>query len=559
MSELESCGRNLVITGYMGAGKSSVGREVARRLGRRFVDMDEEIERRVGMSIADLFKTRGEQAFRLQEHLLCAELAAQEGLVISTGGGALVDAHHRELLGRAGVLVCLDCAPEELARRLQGDVRRPMLWGDDPAARLRSLLQERRAAYAEVPHHIDTTHRSLEQVVQDVLALYGAGPQAWWVGTPTGPYQVHWVAGGLARLAALLRIRDISSRVALVSDDNVWPLYGAAVMAALRAGGYAPFSVVLPAGEEHKNLESVRLIYDRFAEGGLDRSGAVIALGGGVITDMAGFAAATYMRGVPLVQASTTLLGMVDASVGGKVAVDHPRGKNLVGAFVQPLLVMLDPLTLATLPDIERRAGMAEIIKHGVIADAQLFQALEERRGDAEMGGRGDVARPTGCGQASCLAPNAAGVGPIHELALLVQRALAVKIAVVQEDPYERGRRAVLNLGHTFGHAFELLSGYALHHGLAVSMGMAAAARLAEARGLCTAETAARIIAALERHGLPTRHTYDIDEVYRAMSSDKKRRAGGLRFVLPEEIGKVIIADDVSAGEVLAALERSHL
>jgi len=518
--------RNIVLTGFMGTGKSAVGRGVAQRLGRAFVDMDEVIVQRAGMSIAEIFRRHGEEKFRRHERALCEELSAQEGLVIATGGGALVDPHNRELMAASGYLICLDCEVDELLRRLEGDDSRPMLWDENPKQRLVDLYCSRRPAYVEVPHHLDTTWRSPEETIEEVLRLVVAGPVAWWVATPLGSYQVHLVAGGLTHLGALLRARDVGANVVLVTDEHVWPLYGQAFLEGLRRSRYTPTAVVLPAGERTKTLDSVRLLYDRFAEAGLDRSAAVIALGGGVITDMAGFAAATFMRGVPLVPVSTTLLGMVDASIGGKVAVDHPKGKNLIGAFVHPLLVLLDPQTLETLPEIERRAGLAEVIKAGIIADRELFECLESGM------------------EAS-------------DLSWMVRRAIAVKIAVVEEDPYEQGRRAVLNLGHTFAHAFEVLADYQLHHGLAVSVGLAAAAHLAEIRGLCSSQTRERVVATLRRHNLPTSYgAHPPDMVYQAMYSDKKRRGARLRFVLPQEIGVVVLDGDVLEDQVLAALER---
>lgn len=522
--------RNVVITGFMATGKSAIARGVAQRLGRPFVDMDEVIAKRAGMSIPDTFRRYGEGGFRQRERALCEELSAQEGLVIATGGGALVDAHNREVMARSGYLLCLDCEAEELLKRLRGDSTRPMLWARDPAHRLRELLRQRRPAYAEIPHHIDTTWLSVDQAVDEAIALLRSEPRVWRVSTPSGGYQVHLMHGGLAALGALFRARDVGPNPVVVSDENVWPLHGDRVLGGLRRCRYSPSKVLLPAGEQHKTLDTLRTLYDRFAEVGLDRGTAVIALGGGVITDMAGFAAATFMRGVPMVMVPTTLLAMVDASIGGKVAVDHPRGKNLIGAFVRPLLVMLDPDTLDTLPELELRCGLAEVIKAGIIGDAELFEAFE-----AEDAGPEDLGN----------------------LRWIVERAIEVKIGVVEEDPYERGRRAVLNLGHTFAHAFEVLAHYRLHHGLAVSIGLVAAAHLAEIRGLCSPGTRQRIISVLRRHQLPV--SYDAhppDAVYRAMRSDKKRRGPKLRFVLPRDIGEVVIESDVGDEEAISTLER---
>ena len=543
---------NIVLTGFMGSGKSAVARAVAERLGRPLVDMDDAIARRAGMSIPDIFSRQGEGAFRRLERALCEELAAPAGRVIATGGGALVDPSNRDLLARGGHLICLDGDPEELLRRVGDGLGRPMLRPDGPAgsaddaeARFRALWRERRPAYADIPYHVDTTVRSQEEVVDAVIALAAAEPISWRVSTPTGAYRVYLMAGGLERLGDELRARDAGARwysggnVVVVSDENVWPLHGERLMAGLRRAGLAPREVVLPAGERFKTLATVSDLYERFidagqaggsahAEGhspsaGLDRGGAVLALGGGVITDMAGFAAATYMRGVPLVPVPTSLLAMVDASVGGKVAVDHPRGKNLIGAFVEPLMVMLDPTVLDTLPEVERLAGLAEIIKAGVIADPELFAAFEK--------------------------------GSAADLRWLVARALQVKIDVVQEDPYEQGRRMVLNLGHTFAHALEVLEDFGLHHGLAVSIGMAAAAHLGVIRGHCSTETRDRIVAVLRAQGLPTRYgAHPPETIYRAMAADKKRRAGRLRFIVPRAIGDVVIDPDVPEADVLAAL-----
>ncbi len=524
---MRSAERNLVITGFMGVGKTTVGRGLARRLGRPFVDMDTVIAQRVGMSIPQIFSLQGEEAFRALERALCQELAAQEELVIATGGGALVDPANRDVLACTGILICLDCALPTLAQRLRACRDRPLLQGDAPERRLEALWDARRVAYGSLPHHLETTDLTPDEVITALARDYGYALTRWDVRTPTGSYPVLLAPAALELAGELLAEAGVRGRVIVVADEHVAPLYADAVLAALRRANLDGRAIVLPAGEEHKTLSTVSDLYDRLVEAGLDRSGAVVALGGGVVTDMAGFAAATYMRGVPLVQAPTSLLGMADASVGGKVAVDHPRGKNLIGAFVQPLGVLLDPLCLDTLPESERRAGMAEVIKHGIIADPELFAALE------------------------------ADAAP--DLPWLLRRQLQVKIGVVEEDPYERGRRAVLNLGHTFAHAFEVLEDYRLHHGLAVAMGMAVAAHLAELRGLCSAATRARIVAAIARHGLPT--CYDAhapQDVYVAMGMDKKRQAGRLRLVLPRAVGDVIIDGDVPEALVLRALERSR-
>ena len=343
----------------------------------------------------------------------------------------------------------------------------------------------------------------------------------------TQGYDVIVGPGALARLGDWLAERGLTpaGRTVVVSDEVVGSLYGAQVTAAL---GDVPL-VEIPAGEQHKTLGTVRMLYQRFLAAGLDRSGLVVALGGGVVGDVAGFAAATFMRGLPLVQCPTTLLAMVDAAIGGKVGVDLPQGKNLAGAFHPPCLVVADTETLRTLPEEEFRAGLAEVVKHGLIGDPGLLTWLEEALA------QGEDLRDT--------AP------------LWLPRAVAVKIAVVEEDPYEQGRRAVLNLGHTFAHAFEVLSGYALRHGEAVAMGLVCAARLSVDLGLAESSLVPRLTALLAGLGLPTAPpSFPPEAVWEAMAADKKHRGGQRRFVLIREPGDVLVVPDVPQEAVLRSL-----
>jgi 3-dehydroquinate synthase len=281
--------------------------------------------------------------------------------------------------------------------------------------------------------------------------------------------------------------------------------------------------IEVPDGEAYKTLQTVSHLYDEFTARGLERSSAVLALGGGVIGDLAGFAAATYMRGMPLVLLPTTLLAMVDSSLGSKVAVNHPRGKNLVGAFKHPVLVIADITVLDNLPEAEFRAGLAEVVKAGVVGSADLFTHLEQH-------GR-------------------------QNLLQIIHEAMKVKIALVEEDPYEHGRRAELNLGHTFGHALEVLSGYTMRHGEAVSVGMVVAARVAVALGLCERGLEARLAALLQEFGLPIAYGgFTPHEIWQAILVDKKREGGHLRFVLPKRIGEVVVTYEVPREALLVAL-----
>lgn len=311
--------------------------------------------------------------------------------------------------------------------------------------------------------------------------------------------------------------------VALVSETKLLELHGAPLLASLRAAGFKPTLCRIPGGEESKSLAQAAALYPQLAAAGVERSSPVLALGGGVVGDLAGFVAATWMRGVPFVQIPTSLLAMVDSSTGGKTGVDLPAGKNLVGAFKQPAGVLIDPALLATLPPRDLRAGLAEVLKHGLIGAPALFERLARTPQDF-------------------LSPTASGWPE------LIAEALAVKVALVREDPYEGGRRAHLNLGHTFGHAFELCSAYALPHGEAVAVGLIAAAALAREVGAAPAALCAEVRACVEGLGLPSALQGIAPARARAaMSQDKKKRGQRLRFVIPRAVGEVVLIDDPGA------------
>lgn len=551
--------QNLVLTGFMGTGKTAVGQEVARRLGRAFVDMDAVIETRAGKSIARIFETEGEGPFRQREAALCRELAAQEDLVIATGGGALVDADNRKAFLATSIVICLNASVDQILARVgaAGSVGvrpqqvlqegcgsdragpdtaadpsrevavRPLLDVPDPRARIERLLAQREVAYAAIPWQVSSENRPVGEIASDVVGLATARSLS--VTVPSampglrhdGGYEIHIGDDTLLYLGGAVRAAGIprGTRIAVVSNEVVAPLYGDATLSSLEGSGFHPVLCSLPDGEVYKRLKTVRDLYDQLLAHDLDRSGVVLALGGGVTGDIAGFAAATHMRGVPFVQVPTTLLAMTDASVGGKTGVDLPQGKNLVGAFKQPEMVFIDLGVLDTLPPEELRSGMAELLKHAIIGDPQLFEALA---GDATV------------------TPG------------ILARSLQVKIDIVEEDPLERGRRAVLNLGHTTGHALERLSHFRMRHGEGVAIGMVVAARIAEVTGRAEAGLADRISAALEALGLPVvcppspgGAPLPADAIIAAMRYDKKRRGKRLRWILPLAIGDVVIADDV--------------
>ncbi len=332
-------------------------------------------------------------------------------------------------------------------------------------------------------------------------------------------YDILVSKGGLDALGAILSDMKIGSSVTVVADSNVTPLYGEKLMLSLEKVGLQAKVLSIPAGEKYKTLETVEYLWNRFLEIGMDRKSAVVALGGGVTGDLSGFSASTYMRGIPWVIAPTTLLAMVDSSLGGKTGCDLPQGKNLVGTFYPPRLVVSDPNTLITLPEEEFRSGMGEVVKHGIIADPQLFEMCSH------------------------------GYEEIHKNLLeIVRRAVAVKIKLIESDPYERGMRAKLNLGHTIGHALEKASDYRLRHGEAISIGMVAEARLSELMGLAHTGLSETIAVSLMEIGLPTKIPHDLrpEEILNAMRFDKKKESGRIRFALPIKIGEVRVGVEIN-------------
>lgn len=358
-------------------------------------------------------------------------------------------------------------------------------------------------------------------------------PEARVVGVELGAerYDIHVGARLLDRLGELVPPR-VGAKGVLVTCDGLPGEYASRCLASLTAAGWVVSSVVVPDGEQSKSLDQVRAIYEHCLDMGLDRGSTVFALGGGVVSDLAGFAAATYMRGIAFVPVPTTLLSQVDASVGGKTAVDLPRAKNVVGAFHQPVAVVIDTTTLTTLPDREFRSGMAEVVKHAAIADAELFAWLEAR-------GSSDLRRDS------------------DEIVEVVARNCRIKAEVVVSDPRETGRRACLNFGHTIGHALEVAAtGWGLRHGEAVALGMVAESEMAVRLGLAEPDVPRRLRAVLQAHGLATEIGQWNPEVARAaITHDKKVVNGRLRLPLVPAIGQVTIAEDVAVAELLDALD----
>jgi shikimate kinase / 3-dehydroquinate synthase len=504
---------HIFLYGPPGTGKSTVGKKLAASLNLPFIDLDRVIEMKAGIPISQIMEQQGEPAFRDLESQALQNLGHEHESVVALGGGTLLRDENRAFAESNGRVVLLMADLPTLLQRMQNDSgKRPLLTGD-LNAKLSALLAKRSEHYNSFPLIVQMDGHPVEQNAHQIQLALGRYHLS-----AMGEYDA--VVGNVEQLIALTDLQN----PLIVTDENVARFHAEKVTAILEQAGFSPKVFIVPAGEAYKNLETVSGMWKSFLENGLDRRSTIIALGGGVIGDMAGFAASTYMRGIPWIGLPTTLLSMVDASMGGKTGFDLPEGKNLIGSFYPPTLVLADPQFLRTLPERELISGMAEVVKHGIISDPHLFEL---------------------CGRGPDWIKN--------HLEEIVKRAMAVKIKVIEEDPYEKGFRAALNLGHTVGHAVELVSRFELRHGEAIAIGMIVEAKYAARIGLAGPGLVDAITGSLVSLGLPTQIPDQMprEEIIRAMRVDKKKNAKAIRFALPVQIGKVELVDVTDLESVL--------
>ncbi len=501
--------RHIVLIGMMGSGKTTTGKILSQMLGISFIDTDEVIEERENMSISEIFKTKGERYFREKETVVLNSLLNNKPSIIATGGGIILSSENREMIKKRSIPIFLYGDIEVLAKRLEKASDRPLLEGDVVYKRLKSIWSDREKFYREFENSVNTNTLTPLDVAIKIITQFLPPQDIAHIdeGVVVG-------RGAIKELGQTLKDKNYKEPLLIVTSSVLWERWGEYIKSGLHGFSYKTF--FLPDGEKAKTMENVYKLWEVMFSLGFTRKNPVLLLGGGTIGDTGGFAASTFMRGLPLFQIPTTLLSQIDSSIGGKRGVNYKHLKNMIGTFYDASLTILDPVFLLTLPEKEIKSGLAEVIKSAIIGDSSLFDFI-----DAHTGEIFDKNIPV--------------------FSTIIEKTVAVKLKVVEKDPYElTGYRKVLNLGHTLGHALEGIEGFSLSHGEGVAIGMVFASFLGEKMGITPAYVRRKIENIIKKVGLPiTFPDKYIEMALNKMFYDKKREDDKLFWVIPEKIGKV--------------------
>ena len=534
---------NIYFTGFMASGKTRIGRLLATHLKMNYIDSDACIVERAKKSIAEIFEQDGEAKFRELEKEAIKEISKRKNVVVALGGGAITQSENVRVIRDSGILICMRAEPEILSERIGRNNQRPLMAGLEPEARLEkinAMLADREKYYSLADFYIDSNDSPPEERVipQIVEALKLWEHLAARVELSSGESYPIFIGKNILKYVQILlkKLRLFPQNEVLVcTDSNIAKKQKENLKMLCKKTGESK-SFIFPAGENSKQLEVLNRLWTFMLKNRYSRKSCLLQFSGGVVGDMAGFAAATYQRGISFVQIPTSLLAMVDSSVGGKVAINHTEGKNMIGAFYQPKAVMCDLAVLKTLPKEEFRAGLAEIVKYGIIYDSDFFQWLEKNAG-------------------AIIAKEFAA------LKYVVKRSCEIKSAVVSVDEHELGLRAILNYGHTFGHAIEKITDYKkFSHGVAVGLGMRVAGRLSTITGRWTAKEESRQNELLTKFRIPKtlaecKVDLPLKAVWNAMGSDKKADKKTRFYILPLRIGEVEKTSSPTKEQVLEAFK----
>jgi 3-dehydroquinate synthase len=535
--------QRIFLTGLPCVGKTTIGHRTAHLLGWNFIDTDAVLAERMGMPVGQVLVEYGEERFRQLESEVLHDLGGETRVVIATGAGAVISSANRNFMRTHGLAVYLEAPIETIWQRTQETskyVLRPLIAGESGQQRLRDLYTTRRAWYEEAEIHLNTESGSQnvlarqlisQALVRGYLSLSFLPREVYEfpIGRSHSQVLVEW--GGLPHLGETLRELAFSRRLFVITDSQVGVLYAQSLQTQLEEAGFQPFIFLLPAGEASKSFQYFQQIIDWLVEQKAERKEAIIALGGGVVGDLAGFIAFSYLRGVPFVQVPTTLLAQVDSAIGGKTGFNHALGKNMIGAYYHPQLIYVDPALILTLPDRIYSEGWVEIVKYAMTLNISLFTLLEENL--AALQNRDPVLLTSVVGSSICM-----------------------KMDIVQNDELDFGPRNILNYGHTFGHALETITNYTNWlHGEAISIGMEVAARVAVTCGILSQDAAARQTRLLQALNLPVRCPgTDVTALLDTMLRDKKVRAGHLRWILPTRIGHAATYRDIDPAIIREAV-----
>jgi 3-dehydroquinate synthase len=532
---------NIILIGFSYTGKSLAGERSARRLGFEFVDLDARIEREQDKAISQIFSEDGEVQFRHLEKEMLRRECEGEGKVLACGGGAILDKENRKLMRESGMMILLEASEATIFERMQEDKRniRPLLSSGDASEKVKSLKSSRNPYYHSLADWtIHTDSLTPDEVSTEIVRGWNYYLKHPWeknfltVITPTRCYPAFVGRGEISYLGETMKRVGLQGKAYVISDDIVFPKYGDRVLSSLSNSSFDTDFFILPAGENTKELSEVSRVYDFLIQRKVERKDIIIALGGGMVGDLAGFVAATMLRGIPLVQVPTTLLSMVDSAIGGKTGVNHPQGKNLIGSFYQPFLVVADVDTLVSLPRREYISGWAEVIKYGMVFNPELCTFLEK---------------------------NVEDLLKLEEeaITLAIKKSIQIKARVVGKDEREEGEeRTLLNYGHTIAHGLEAATGYERFlHGEAVSIGMMGGAMISQKMGILKEGVVENQKHLLSLLGLPISFSdVDVERIRESMELDKKIRDHRIHWVLLYDVGVPAVRDDVPLSCVMEVL-----